>query len=439
MKINEKSVKSFWDKRARLKKYKNYASITQFDDTEEGEKRNEIELEQLKNLKIQKNSIALDIGCGTGRYSKILSKKCKKVYALDYSKPMIDLAKKINSEKNINYICIDATKFIKNIKFDLILVTGVFIFLNNDSMEKIISNVSKMLKKEGKVFVRGSVGIKERFELIDKYSNELKTNYNAIYRTPEEHHKIFVKYGLIPIEEKLLYQFRKETAQMQFIYMRERVVGILGGMGPYASLDVYKKILDNFKTEKDWEYPRLLIDSNTKIPSRTRAILYSEESPEKYLEKSIENLGKIGADIVVIACNSAHYFLKKKTKTPIKNIIEIVYEEVKKDNIEKVGLIAGTVTVNKKLYENIFKDIKVITLPEYQDKVIYLIDKVKKGTYNNKDKILTKEIIDALLKKGCKKIILGCTELPFLYKSDITYDVNDILSKYIIKYAKREI
>ena len=91
----------------------------------------------------------------------------------------------------------------------------------------------------------------------------------------------------------------------------EKVVGILGGMGPFATVDFYKQILLATHAKKDWEHLRILIDSNVKIPSRTRAILYGEESPAPAMVKSINNLTRIGADFVVVPCNSAHYFYKE--------------------------------------------------------------------------------------------------------------------------------
>ena len=446
-KINESKVKMFWDKRASMSNYNFIESITEFNDTNEMVKRNKIELNELKNISLPTDSMALDLGCGTGRYSSILSKKCKQVLSVDYSKSILDLARKVNSFDNVKYIQCNVEDFLIDTKFDIVIVAGLFIYLNDSTVDSVIRNASKMLKKDGIVFLRSSVGVEKRFEIVDKYSEELKTKYNAIYRTPNEHHDMFMKYGLVPTKEKLLYQHRKETAQMQFTYKKERTIGILGGMGPYATLDLYQKILNINMTEKDWQHPRILIDSNTKIPSRTRAIIYNEKSPENAMLESINNLGKCGADFVVIACNSAHYFLPKiKPDIPVISIIDIALSTVLENmpKIKKVGLLAATVTMSKKLYYKVFseKGIEIITIPSEQDTIMSLVEKVKTNTHTNKDKEVLDNVIKELIKRGSESIVLGCTELPLLFSNQFSipvYDINNMVAKYVVKYAKYKV
>ena len=94
---------------------------------------------------------------------------------------------------------------------------------------------------------------------------------------------------------------------------QELIIGILG-LAPYATIDFLKKLADATPAKKDWEHIRLLIDMNTKIPSRGRALELGEEDPTPYMKKAIRDLHKNGADFIVIPCNTAHFFYDKVTE-----------------------------------------------------------------------------------------------------------------------------
>ena len=89
---------------------------------------------------------------------------------------------------------------------------------------------------------------------------------------------------------------------------QESTIGILGGMGPYATNFFLKRILDLTPVKLDKDHFHTIIDNNVKIPSRTRAVKYNEQSPVNDMVNSINNLAKIGCDFVMLPCNSAHYF-----------------------------------------------------------------------------------------------------------------------------------
>ena len=81
---------------------------------------------------------------------------------------------------------------------------------------------------------------------------------------------------------------------------RETIIGILGGMGPYATSFFFKRLLDITPTKLDKDHFRTIIDNNVKIPSRTRAVKYNEQSPVKDIVSSINNLSKIGCTCVML-------------------------------------------------------------------------------------------------------------------------------------------
>ena len=89
------------------------------------------------------------------------------------------------------------------------------------------------------------------------------------------------------------------------------VIGIVGGMGSYATLDFFRRIIDAFPAVKEWERPRVLIDNYCTMPSRVRAILYNERKEELICDlcESVKNLLRSGADKIIFACNTSHVFI----------------------------------------------------------------------------------------------------------------------------------
>ena len=107
--------------------------------------------------------------------------------------------------------------------------------------------------------------------------------------------------------------------------MAEKIIGILGGMGPEATIDLFTKIVKSTKAKKDQDHLRILIDNNPKIPDRTLAIQKKGPSPLPRLIQSAKTLEKAGADFIIIPCVTAHYYvdrLQKRVNIPILHIAE---------------------------------------------------------------------------------------------------------------------
>ncbi|MDD2573765.1 MAG: amino acid racemase [Bacillota bacterium] len=88
--------------------------------------------------------------------------------------------------------------------------------------------------------------------------------------------------------------------------MKEKIVGILGGMGPEATVDLSQKVLKATPAKTDQEHLRIIIDCNSKIPDRTAYILEGGEDPGPYMEESAKLLENAGAELILIPCNAAH-------------------------------------------------------------------------------------------------------------------------------------
>ncbi|OQY42197.1 MAG: aspartate racemase [Fusobacteriia bacterium 4572_74] len=197
------------------------------------------------------------------------------------------------------------------------------------------------------------------------------------------------------------------------------IVGVLGGMGPIATIDLLNKIIKYTDAKKDSEHIHTLVDSNTEIPDRTAYISGYGEDPEKYLVDSALKLEAMGASFIVMPCNTAHYFYKKINESvniPFINMIDEVAKEL--NSVKKVGLLATKGTYKGHIYENIFNkygiDVKIPPI-DMQEIVTELIYGVKEGK-DDIDQIPIDKVLNYFSSLGIDKVILGCTELPVAFK-----------------------
>ena len=248
------------------------------------------------------------------------------------------------------------------------------------------------------------------------------------------------------------------------------MIGILGGMGTQAGLDFCNKLAILNRGKIDQEYPLFLLYNKSNIPGRPESIgvqtgnmsnkLNSKKSEKKYLLvlrslfKGCEVLKKSNCKFIVIPCNTAHYWyedLKKKINVPIINMPEEVFKVTKK-NCKKnssIGLLCTEGTLKTDVYGKFFDRSYKLIYPtkNFQKKnVNKAIKLVKMGRVKSASKII-RPAINYLIKKKCKKIILGCTELPiaiFAFKSfkkikssKIFLDPNLILANAAMRKYKR--
>lgn len=96
----------------------------------------------------------------------------------------------------------------------------------------------------------------------------------------------------------------------------KKTIGILGGMGPLATADLYRKIIERTRADRDSEHIRVYIDGNAAIPDRTAAILHGGEDPVPEMLSTLRHLEACGADCIIMPCNTAHYFLPRLREQP---------------------------------------------------------------------------------------------------------------------------
>jgi len=221
------------------------------------------------------------------------------------------------------------------------------------------------------------------------------------------------------------------------------MIGILGGMGTQAGLDFCNKLAILYRGKIDQEYPLFLLFNKSNIPGRPESIGVqtknlsnrnkNKKNEKKYslVLKSLLHgcsiLKKSKCKFIVIPCNTAHYWyddLRKKIKLPIINMPKEVFIHAKKTckKNSPIGLLATEGTLNTGVYNKFFDKNYNLIFPSInlqKNSVNKAIKFVKMGNVKAASKII-KPAISYLIKKKCKKIILGCTELPiaiFAFKS----------------------
>ena len=221
------------------------------------------------------------------------------------------------------------------------------------------------------------------------------------------------------------------------------MIGILGGMGTQAGLDFCNKLAILNRGKIDQEYPLFILYNKANIPGRPESIgvhtgnlsnrLVNKKSKKKYLLvlksllKGCQLLKKSKCKFIVIPCNTAHYWfddLKKKIDIPIinmpKEVLSHTLKKCKKNS--SIGLLATEGTLKTGIYNKFFDRRYNLIYPSLilqKKSVNKAIKLVKMGNVKTASKII-KPAVNYLVKKNCKKIILGCTELPiaiFAYKS----------------------
>ncbi len=205
-----------------------------------------------------------------------------------------------------------------------------------------------------------------------------------------------------------------------------KIIGILGGMGPEATADLFLKIIRLTPACKDQDHLRVIIDSNPKIPDRTAFILGSGEDPFPALLKTALNLKKAGVDFAIMPCNTAHYFLERlveESGLPFLSIVEATYKEIASKVIPpaKIGLLATDGTIKARIYHDVLEKRGYTLLcpsPEGQKLVMKSVyDGVKAGKLDEAKRWIGKPLRE-LIDGGVKAIVLGCTELPLLFKEE---------------------
>ena len=201
--------------------------------------------------------------------------------------------------------------------------------------------------------------------------------------------------------------------------MSKKVIGILGGMGPLATADLFEKITLHTAASCDQEHPRVCIDSNTNIADRTAALLHGGADPVPEMVKSAKRLESIGADFLIMPCNTAHNYYEPVCAAvgiPVLHMIALTRDALKARGVKRAGLLATDGTVQTGIYQRTFAGSGVeLLVPEDADDQAAVMDVIYNGVKAGDlahDVTAFRAACEHLLARGAEALILGCTELP---------------------------
>lgn len=200
----------------------------------------------------------------------------------------------------------------------------------------------------------------------------------------------------------------------------KKVLGIIGGVGPLATMLIGEMIVRRTKATKDQEHVHTIIDNDTSIPDRTAYILdNSKENPVPYLARDAKKLAEYGAGVICIPCNTAHSFyeeLQQASSVPVIHMIRETAKRAKELGASRVGILATDGTLKSGVYQAALEEqglIPAVPQLDIQKQVMSVIyDYVKAGRDVTWD--IWEPIEQAM--EGCDFVVLGCTELSIVNK-----------------------
>jgi aspartate racemase len=229
----------------------------------------------------------------------------------------------------------------------------------------------------------------------------------------------------------------------------ELVVGVIGGLGPEATLDFFGKVLHHSKAVKDQDHIHLIIENNPKTPNRNDAIAGRGPSPGPALADMARALERAGADFVVMACNTAHAYevdIRAALTKPFVSLIDEVVDEVRRLHpaAQRVGVLATQGSRDAKIFTPAFArhGIEVMQLEEpSQNRFMTLLYRIKAGDRSPDIRNGMQQLGEELIAMGADILIAGCTEVPLVLQSGdnsrLMIDSTDVLAKRCVIYARR--
>jgi aspartate racemase len=196
------------------------------------------------------------------------------------------------------------------------------------------------------------------------------------------------------------------------------MLGVLGGMGPIATIDFMNKVVRNTPAKRDQDHIPMVVCLATDIPDRTAAILGQGEDPLPALRGALRELELARVSVIAMPCNTAHFWydaLQAETSIPILHIVEAA-ADVLPPGTDRVGVLATTGTVKGGIYQRMLAKRGIhCTFPAYgqQDDVMRAIQLMKEGDAQSARTMLAHQA-QALFETGCEVIIMACTEIPIV-------------------------
>lgn len=232
-----------------------------------------------------------------------------------------------------------------------------------------------------------------------------------------------------------------------------RTIGIIGGMGPAATIKLQQQIFDSTNAATDQEHVPVITYSFPQMPDRTQAILYGGESPVPHLQRVAKVLEDGGASALLMPCNTAHYFIedvRAAVSIPVIDMIEETARHISEiyGNL-KVGLLATNGTVLSGIYQDRLSRYGIdVVVPEEIEQETLVMEAIygPGGIKAGFSELPAKQLqlaVDQLMKKGAQIIIGGCTEIPLVLKEEdigmVVVDPSQIVAEMSVKYCMEKV
>lgn len=224
------------------------------------------------------------------------------------------------------------------------------------------------------------------------------------------------------------------------------IIGIIGGMGPAATADLFEKIIRATPARSDQDHVRVLIDSNPQIPSRADFLRGEGPDPSPALAATARILELAGADLLLIACSTAHLFYQAVERAVAVPVLHMMHETARyaaktHPAIRRVGILATPGTVRAGLYQRELAQVGLEALvpdPADQDELMAALTAIKAGETAG-PKAVAARVAGALADRGAEALIAGCTELPLvLAQADVPVpliDATQVLAEVAVRRA----
>jgi aspartate racemase len=227
------------------------------------------------------------------------------------------------------------------------------------------------------------------------------------------------------------------------------VVGVIGGLGPEATLDFFGKVLAHSHAKTDQDHIHLIIANNPKTPNRNDAIAGRGPSPAPALAEMARSLERAGADFVVMACNTAHVYesdIRAALSKPFLSLIDETVDEVRQlhPGAKRVGVLATQGSRDANIFGAAFArhGIEVVQLDvPAQAQFMTLLYRIKAGDRSTELRVAMRQLGEQLVAMGADVLVAGCTEVPLVLRpgdnSRQLIDSTDVLAKRCVSYARR--
>jgi aspartate racemase len=227
-----------------------------------------------------------------------------------------------------------------------------------------------------------------------------------------------------------------------------RTAGVLGGMGPAATLDFLEKVLAADDTPREQDKIRLIVDCNPGVLDRNAALRGEGASPGPDLAAMARGLVAAGADFLVIACNTAHAWsadIAAAVEAPLLSMIETACDEVaaRFPHARRVGIMAGQGCLDAGLYQRACAERgwqAILADAGPQAALMDALYRLKAGAAGEAERAAFAACAQNLVDQGAEVVIAGCTEIPLLLAvADFAVpvvDSNDVLARRTVAYAR---